>query len=82
MNRRDDYLDPEFHERDPNYHKPIHCMEENSDRNQMGHYINVCTGKGQGNQNPLDDYLEPGESLVNKEYDNSYEVKIVNHIQP
>lgn len=63
MNRHDDYLDPEFHKRDPNYPKPIHCMEENSDldRKQMGHYINICTSKGQGNQNPLDDYLEPGE---------------------
>lgn len=36
-------------------------MEENSDldQKQMGHYINTCTGKRQGNQDLRDDYLEP-----------------------
>lgn len=61
MNRRDDYLDPEFHKGDSNYLNPIHGIEENNDqdRKQMGHYINTCKGKRQGNQDSVDDYLEP-----------------------
>lgn len=61
VNKRDDYLDPEFHKRDSNYLKPIHCNDDNSDldREQKGYYMNTCTDNRQGSQNSLDDYLEP-----------------------
>lgn len=61
VNRHDDYLDPEFHKGDSSYLKPINCMEQNSDldRKEMCNYMNICAGKRQDNQDPLDDYLEP-----------------------
>lgn len=36
-------------------------MEQNSDldRKEMCNYMNICAGKRQDNQDPLDDYLEP-----------------------
>lgn len=61
MNRRNDYLDPEFNKGESNYLKSIHNKYENTDlgREQEGHYLNTSTGNKQCIKDSLDDYLEP-----------------------
>lgn len=61
INRRDDYLDPEFNKGESNYLKPTHYMYENTDlgRAQKGRFLNTSTDNKQCIQDSLDDYLEP-----------------------
>lgn len=61
INRRNDYLDPEFNKGESNYLKPIHYKYENTDlgRKQESHYLNTCTSNKQCTKDSLDDYLEP-----------------------
>lgn len=61
MNRRNDYLDPEFNKGESSYLKSIHNKYENTDlgREQEGHYLNTSTGNKQCIKDSLDDYLEP-----------------------